>query len=406
MRRLTVPVVILIFALVSCNQIDQLTIEQQRLLSLLPYLTLGISLIFSFYYNRARLFTLSLIFIFIYHLIQKDLQVSLAELPALQIYILLSLAVPLTSSLLLLFPERGLMNRYGLLVLSTVPIQLLIATFILNVIVDAFINLSGRFYTTNPFDNFVLPLNISVVYLITFIGTLFLLYQRYNETLMAILFAGVIGFITFAWFHVANISIVMFSTAGLIFIVSMMQSSFDMAYRDDLTGLLGRRALNEKLKGLGKQYAIAMMDVDHFKKFNDTYGHDVGDDVLKVVATKIGEVEGGGIPYRYGGEEFCVVFNGKDVEYAKPYLEDVRLNIECYKMALRDTKHRPKKDELVKERRGRRLKSRGGKTVSVTISIGVSAPDENTSKPEAILKKADQALYKAKQNGRNCLETN
>ena len=134
----------------------------------------------------------------------------------------------------------------------------------------------------------------------------------------------------------------------------MTRSIYDMAYRDELTGLPGRRALNERLKGLGKHYSIAMMDVDHFKKFNDVYGHDIGDEVLKMVAKHIGGITGGGTAYRYGGEEFCVVFPGRNIDYCKPFLEAVRGSIENYRMRVRDFKHRPQEAKTARERRGRR----------------------------------------------------
>ena len=108
-----------------------------------------------------------------------------------------------------------------------------------------------------------------------------------------------------------------------------------MAFRDELTGIPSRRALNEQLAALGNRYAIAMLDVDHFKKFNDTYGHDLGDQVLKMVAAHIARVGGGGKAFRYGGEEFTVLFPGTDAEDAIPHLEALREEIESYRMALR-----------------------------------------------------------------------
>jgi diguanylate cyclase (GGDEF)-like protein len=74
-------------------------------------------------------------------------------------------------------------------------------------------------------------------------------------------------------------------------------------YIDELTGLQGRRSLNETLYNLGRKYAIAMIDVDHFKKFNDTYGHKTGDQVLKMIAYKLERISGGAKTFRYGGEE-------------------------------------------------------------------------------------------------------
>ena len=110
-------------------------------------------------------------------------------------------------------------------------------------------------------------------------------------------------------------------TAGLILIITNIEASFFMAYNDELTSLPGRRSLNESMMNLGKKYAIAMMDIDHFKKFNDKYGHKTGDDVLKVVAVKLKEISGRAKVYRYGGEEFTAVFHGKSAKESIPHLE-------------------------------------------------------------------------------------
>jgi diguanylate cyclase (GGDEF)-like protein len=210
-------------------------------------------------------------------------------------------------------------------------------------------------------------------------------------------------FITLGFFDQLKISTIVFIVAGIVLIISVLRSSYNLAYRDELTGLLGRRALNDQLKGLGKQYVIAMMDVDHFKKFNDKYGHNIGDDVLKMVAKKVEAVQGGGTAYRYGGEEFCILFPGKTLGECEPFLEVVRKTVENHRMTVRNTAHRPKSLDVAMERRGRRAKGRDNRTVSVTISIGVAERDGTHSAPEQVLKAADKALYRAKENGRNCL---
>ena len=89
-------------------------------------------------------------------------------------------------------------------------------------------------------------------------------------------------------------STVYLSTAGFILVIAVIETSYSMAYRDELSGLPARRALNEALLQLPSRYAVAMVDVDHFKKFNDQYGHDVGDQVLRMVASRLLEVSGGG----------------------------------------------------------------------------------------------------------------
>ncbi len=108
-----------------------------------------------------------------------------------------------------------------------------------------------------------------------------------------------------------------------------------MAFRDELTGLPARRALNEYFLRLSGPFTVAMLDVDFFKKFNDNYGHDVGDQVLKMVAARIARVRGGGRAFRYGGEEFTVVFPRRTAGEVLPHLESVRKSVEDSGFTLR-----------------------------------------------------------------------
>ena len=172
-----------------------------------------------------------------------------------------------------------------------------------------------------------------------------------------------------------------------------------MAYRDELSGLPARRALNEALLQLPSRYAVAMVDVDHFKEFNDQYGHNVGDQVLRMVASRLLEVSGGGKAFRYGGEEFTVIFPGRSAGEAVPHLETVRRVIERSSFALRG-KDRPRKKPKKPKSTGRPRKE-----VSVTVSVGVAEPDRRHTTPDQVIKAADQALYRAKKGGRNQVET-
>ncbi|WP_259366233.1 GGDEF domain-containing protein [Colwellia sp. 6M3] len=177
------------------------------------------------------------------------------------------------------------------------------------------------------------------------------------------------------------------------YLFAIVVDSYFLAYRDELTTLPSRRALNQLSLSLGRKYTLAMLDIDHFKKFNDTYGHDIGDQVLKLVASKLAQVKGSGKVFRYGGEEFTIVFPGKNIEQSLPALEAVRQAVEDYKIVIRQEQRKTKEARSHK-------KSNQVKTVSVTISIGLAA---RTSKLtfEQTLKLADQALYRAKKSGRN-----
>ncbi|WP_460144339.1 GGDEF domain-containing protein [Pseudomonas sp. S2_A02] len=191
---------------------------------------------------------------------------------------------------------------------------------------------------------------------------------------------------------------IMCSQVMLMIAAAVAHEAYQMAFRDELTGLPGRRALNERMQRLGRNYVLAMGDVDHFKKFNDTHGHDVGDQVLRLVASKLSKISGGGRAYRYGGEEFALVFAGKTLEECMPHLEVIRESIATYNIQLRNQDNRPQDDQQGRQRRG----GSGASSVSVTVSIGVAERLEQRT-PEEVLKSADQALYSAKGAGRNCV---
>ncbi len=186
----------------------------------------------------------------------------------------------------------------------------------------------------------------------------------------------------------------LFASALLILIIAVLEISYSMAFRDELTGLPGRRALNQALLKLGGRYTIAMLDVDHFKKFNDSYGHDVGDEVLKMVAARMSKVTGGGKAFRYGGEEFTVLYPGKPLEATLPHLERLRETIAASPFTVRG-KGRPRKASAKKPGKG------STRTVTITVSAGVAEREGKSRNPDSVIKAADKALYRAKKGGRN-----
>ena len=182
--------------------------------------------------------------------------------------------------------------------------------------------------------------------------------------------------------------------AGLILHVVVLETSHAMAFRDELTGLPARRSLWRELDSAGRLYAVGMVDIDHFKRFNDQHGHDVGDQILRLVASQLGEVTGGGRAFRYGGEEFAVVFPAKSRDDAHQHLKVLCKTIEESEFAVR--------------RRGRRRREARSKArkrplvkLSVTVSIGVAERNDKNPSAKAVVKAADEALYRAKKRGRN-----
>jgi len=184
------------------------------------------------------------------------------------------------------------------------------------------------------------------------------------------------------------------ATGGLVLVVSVVEATFAMAYRDGLTGLPSRRAFEETLTKLAGRYAIAMLDIDRFKGINDTHGHDAGDQVLRMVATRLAAVSGGRA-FRVGGEEFALVFPGKPRSEVRPSLEELRKVTAEAGFTLRG-EDRPRKKPKRPERRGAQPIR-----IGVTVSIGVAERGGVLDTPSDVVKAADEALYRAKRNGRN-----
>ena len=157
--------------------------------------------------------------------------------------------------------------------------------------------------------------------------------------------------------------------------------------------------MDEALLKLGGNYSVAMVDIDFFKKFNDRYGHDVGDHVLRMVASKLTAVTGGGKSFRYGGEEFTILFPGKLVDDTISHLERLRKMVEQTRFVVRGRSRPRNKPEKPKKNRGSRRK------VKITISIGVAERNERNATPEQVIQAADKALYRAKKAGRNKVKT-
>jgi two-component system, cell cycle response regulator len=157
--------------------------------------------------------------------------------------------------------------------------------------------------------------------------------------------------------------------------------------KDPLTGLGNHRALEENLALLdalvsryNRRYCLAMLDIDHFKSYNDTYGHLAGDQALRAVAAKLNEqVRSGDALYRYGGEEFLCVLLEQSLMTGTPAVERMRAGVESLA-----------------------IPHFGSPTGVLTISAGLAEPDPAHKKPASeVLKDADAALYRAKNTGRN-----
>ena len=352
-----------------------------------PYVLLFAATAVAAWFNRERAFVLAASLLAAFT--ANDL------LPDALTYLALATLVPLNTVVALAIPERGVRFGRALRWAALVFFELFLFYFI-DLNVDA----------SEPLDNWLLrspptPLVARIAFAAAVAAALGRAWSSRTPLEVAVAGGLVAFFIACEWIESPSLFATFMTAASLILIVGVLQESYRMAFRDALTGLPNRRALEEQLRALEAPYAVAMIDIDHFKAFNDTHGHDIGDQVLKLVAARLAEVGGGGRAFRYGGEEFTVLFPAQRVAEAIPHLEATRAAVEAYKMAIRGA-DRPKDTEEGSKRRAPGAPAKQPDLLlSVTVSIGVAEPGRRLRTPGEVVKGADEALYRAKERGRN-----
>lgn len=310
----------------------------------------------------------------------------------------LAVLVPLDLAILGLVPEHGTRTRAGLVGLALVAAQaVLVYAFAVGrpdspaLILDQPLIDAGWTIASS------LPQLALAAFVIAALALIARLLWRPDAIGRGLLWSVVAVFMALHEGTMHGEHSVYFATAGVLLIVAVIESSHSLAYRDALTGLPTRRALDEMLARLrSRPFTAAMVDVDHFKRFNDKHGHDAGDQVLRMIATQLARVTGGGRAFRYGGEEFAIIFPGKAKPECTAHLETLRKRIAGTGFIVRGP-DRPRR----KPRRARRVRRDRTKGLTVTVSIGAAERTDATQTPDDVIRAADQALYRAKKAGRN-----
>jgi diguanylate cyclase (GGDEF)-like protein len=366
----------------------------------------------SLWFNRGRAFVAAGSLLMAYAGYRLALDFGEASFAARAVYTAVVLLLPLNILVALLLPERGVSyhgdHRWLLIAVAEIVLVTWIASSGRSALSGAAWQelLEHWLLRTSHAGGVGSPLLGRILFGAAFAAAVWRAWPRRDGPVspIAVGQAGALAAFLIACEWAANHAVfgVFTAAAGMILIVAMLQESHRLAFNDELTGLPGRRALQEAMAGLGPRYVLAMADVDHFKAFNDMHGHDIGDQVLKLAAARLAEVEGGGRAFRYGGEEFTVLFADKSLDEVIPHLEAIRASVAAYSMAVRG-ENRPKAKE-----QGEKLRAADpedsqppDKILHVTISIGAAAPSEEARTPALVLKAADEALYRAKRGGRN-----
>ena len=372
-------------------------------LSFLYYCAIAAGMLLAWRFHSSRIFlSLSVVF-----LAQQAAAVSTGQPPFISAT-LTALAVLLPVNFVLI----AMMHERGFTVESVAPVALFL--FVESLTVTVFCGAAVRVHSLSipivlPRYALAVPATAAI-----FLSVRFLLNRKPLDS--ALLWSLASFFLALRSAAAIRTSTAYWLATACILATAVIENSYLLAYHDELTSLPSRRAFNDALLRLKAPYSIAVVDIDHFKRFNDTYGHDTGDQVLRMVATNLGSVTGGGKAYRCGGEEFNILFPGKTTAEVLPHLEKLRVTVAKSEFRMRgnDRRQLPRGPDRRNQRN--RARARKGDAIrrlaegkpssvlSVTISIGVATAAAERSSPETVLESADKALYRAKANGRNRVE--
>ena len=393
-----VPEALLLGAAIASLHVDALRDPLREFAPFYPVVVFALGFLLALRFQRSRLVFALLILA----LVEWGLDRTRAGDVGRFVWQAAAVLIPLNLAAVMLMTERGIFTRVGLVRIAA----LLAQVGAIAAVVRYAPGLAESFVNYHPFpadwsswtplgQPALLAFLVGAALIVT--GIVF----RASATGRAFLWALIAAFLAMHSVDTPVAATIYGSTAALILVVAVIEASYLMAYQDGLTGLPARRALTEALQRVNGKFTIAMVDVDHFKKLNDRYGHDVGDQVLRMLASRLAKVSNGGRAFRYGGEEFAILFPGDRVEECLPELEALRNAVEESKFTVRRRLQRRKPAKNKNGGNGARARPQ----ITITISIGAAESNGRQEAPEMVLQAADRALYRAKDAGRNRVET-
>lgn len=397
---LVVPALILIASAMLLPVAADLSSLPRLGLIQVPYYLLALVSLLGLFLNRSREAGAAMFLVVVYYCIQRELQLPLElERPG-NVYFLLCLMVPIGIIALAAMPECRTLEFWGLAALLLAPILFVIGIRVLEQVLGSGESLNALWL---PRSDAPTILSTQAFYLFgaAILFCLIMFIVRQNAAEAGILFSAIFAFATLNWLYIPMISTVMILAAGLALFVGVISSLLRMLYHDELTGLADRKALNKDMLRLNEGDILVMVDIDKFKNLNDSYGHDTGDEVLKLVSALIDETGERSHAYRYGGEEFTLLFRHRDPDKALAAMQSVREKIAAYPIVIRVRAQRPKKQKHgAAYRNNTEAALRNKKAIRTSVSMGavILRAEEH---PMEALKRADEQLYKAKKTGRN-----
>jgi diguanylate cyclase (GGDEF)-like protein len=390
MRKLTtglIPFAVILLAWFTASKAASFNDAVNSVMLILPFVIAVLALFMSIWYKNSRFFFLT-VFMLISYIVLKIAAAKEAML--MEAVTAISILIPINLVWLAFISERGIITGYGANKAILIGIQL--AWVLVSVLGKSEDPAAGML---SPDQAMSIPAPAIILYILA-IAFLLINYILKGQYIFVVFISILITTYISLHFALRPVILAIFTNSVFIMVVSaLFEVSYSLAFYDTLTGVLSRRAFEQELDKLGKQYCIAMVDIDHFKRVNDLYGHDIGDEVLKMVASILNRISYKARTFRYGGEEFAIIFQGQRISDVMTVLERVRAEVEQRPFVIRSENRPQEKPENITG------SSKGRGRINITVSIGVAQKTESLKTPPDVIKRADEALYRAKSSGRN-----
>lgn len=228
---------------------------------------------------------------------------------------------------------------------------------------------------------------------IAFIYYLFLYIRTRGVIERSFCWALISIFYALALSRIGPVSSIYFSTAGLIFVISVIENIYVEGFQDEVTDLPTGKSMHRILSRLDRGYTVALIEVDNFKRLKDNHGRRLSKQVLRSVGSKLASVTRGGKSFRYRGEVFAIVFPGMFLQDMLPHIEELRQTIKKLGPIPQSQKRPGKKPKRLK-----RIEILANR-IPVTVSIGVAERSDADMSPQQAILKAEEALGTAKREG-------
>lgn len=362
-----------------------------------PIIVIGAGVLLGLYFKRIWLMLVILILVIadrtlLYFVANTAVTTEGGRL----IYHAISLLLPINLCLFAFMKRRGDMKWQSIWFLGAILLQGCVVAFIYqykSLGFGAFLEYSSIKWAL--LEHIPLSQLALFAFVIAFVYYLFLYISTHGVIERSFCWALISIFYALALSRIGPVSSIYFSTAGLIFVISVIENIYVEGFQDELTDLPTGKSMHGILSQLDTGYTVALIEVDNSERIKDNHGRRVSKQVFRSVGSKLTSVTGGGKPFCYGGEVFAVVFPGMFLQNTLPHLEELRQTIKKPGPILQSQKSPGKKPKRLK-----RVEILANK-VQVTVSVGVAERSRADMSPQQAILKAKEALGTAKREGHN-----